>query len=117
MKILLELVVQILIHNIYFVRVVIVSIIIVAHYNFNFSTYYNLMNDTLSKGYMGTEESIFSIMVYKHPSKINYFEIDSNDQSPISLFLIYSAFLSFEKQNEAKKFVKNIFEKQQVVIF
>jgi len=42
------------------------------------SDYYNLMNETLSKGYMGTEESIFSIMVYKHPSKINYFEIDSN---------------------------------------
>lgn len=42
------------------------------------SDYYNLMNDTLSKGYMGTEESIFSIMVYKHSSKIDYFEIDSN---------------------------------------
>jgi len=40
--------------------------------------YYNLLNETLSQGYMGTEESIFSIMVYKFPELINYFEIESN---------------------------------------
>jgi hypothetical protein len=40
--------------------------------------YYNLMNETLSQGFMGTEESIFSIMVYKFPELINYFEIESN---------------------------------------
>ncbi len=40
--------------------------------------YYNLLNDTLSSGYMGTEESIFSIMVYKLKEYINYFEIDYN---------------------------------------
>lgn len=40
--------------------------------------YYNLMNETLSQGFMGTEESIFSIMVYKFPEQINYFEIESN---------------------------------------
>ena len=40
--------------------------------------YYNLLNDTLSSGYMGTEESIFSIMVYKLSEYINYFEIDYN---------------------------------------
>jgi hypothetical protein len=38
--------------------------------------YYNLLNDTLSSGYMGTEESIFSIMVYKLSEYINYFEIE-----------------------------------------
>jgi len=42
------------------------------------SYYYHLLNDTLSKGFMGTEESIFSIMIYKYPSKIDYFEIESN---------------------------------------
>jgi hypothetical protein len=42
------------------------------------SIYYGLMNDTLTQGYMGTEESIFSIMVYKYPKLINYFEIESN---------------------------------------
>jgi hypothetical protein len=40
--------------------------------------YYNLLNETLSQGYMGTEESIFSIMVYKLREFINYFEIEYN---------------------------------------
>jgi FkbM family methyltransferase len=42
------------------------------------SIYYDLLNNTLSDGYMGTEESLFSIMCYKHPELINYFEIESN---------------------------------------
>jgi hypothetical protein len=40
--------------------------------------YYNLLNTTLRDGYMGTEESIFSIMCYKHADIINYFEIEGN---------------------------------------
>ena len=40
--------------------------------------YYNLLKSTLIDGYMGTEESIFSIMCYKHSDIINYFEIDGN---------------------------------------
>ena len=40
--------------------------------------YYNLLISTLNEGYMGTEESIFSIMCYKHADLINYFEIESN---------------------------------------
>jgi hypothetical protein len=40
--------------------------------------YYNLLVSTLNEGYMGTEESIFSIMCYKHADLINYFEIDGN---------------------------------------
>ena len=40
--------------------------------------YYNLLNTTLRDGYMGTEESIFSIMCYKHADIIDYFEIESN---------------------------------------
>jgi hypothetical protein len=42
------------------------------------SIYYGLMKSTLSQGYMGTEESIFSIMCYKHSDLINYFEIEGN---------------------------------------
>ena len=42
------------------------------------SIYYGLMSTTLSQGYMGTEESIFTIMTYKHPELINYFEIEGN---------------------------------------
>jgi hypothetical protein len=33
---------------------------------------------TLSDGYMGTEESIFSILVYNSPEIINYYEIEGN---------------------------------------
>jgi hypothetical protein len=40
--------------------------------------YYNLLLSTLNEGYMGTEESIFSIMCYKHAELINYFEIGGN---------------------------------------
>jgi len=40
--------------------------------------YYNLLTSTLSQNLMGTEESIFSIMCYKHADLIDYFEIESN---------------------------------------
>jgi hypothetical protein len=40
--------------------------------------YYNLLNTTLRDGYMGTEESIFSIMCYKNADLVNYFEIEGN---------------------------------------
>ena len=42
------------------------------------SIYYGLLMDTLSQGYMGTEESLFSIITYKHADLINYFEIEGN---------------------------------------
>lgn len=40
--------------------------------------YYSLMSSTLKSGYMGTEESLFSIMCYKHSDLVNYFEIENN---------------------------------------
>lgn len=40
--------------------------------------YYNLMVDTLNKGLMGTEESLFTIMTYRHPDLIQYYEIEMN---------------------------------------
>ena len=42
------------------------------------SIYYNILMSTLQDGYMGTEESLFSIMCYKHSDLINYFEIEGN---------------------------------------
>lgn len=42
------------------------------------SLYYELLNQTLSDGYMGTEESIFSIIVYKYGNFVDYIEIDEN---------------------------------------
>ena len=40
--------------------------------------YYNLMNYTLEKGLMGTEESLFSILMYNNPTLIDYVEINSD---------------------------------------
>ena len=40
--------------------------------------YYNLMKSTLQKGLMGTEESLFSILLYNNPTLIEYVEIESN---------------------------------------
>jgi hypothetical protein len=40
--------------------------------------YYRLLISTLDRGLMGTEESIFSIMTYKHPELIDYYEILDN---------------------------------------
>jgi len=42
------------------------------------SIYYHLLMETLDDGYMGTEESIFSIMLYKYPEKFVYFNINSD---------------------------------------
>jgi len=40
--------------------------------------YYSLLTDTLSSGLMGTEESLFTIMVYQHPELFQYYEIENN---------------------------------------
>ena len=40
--------------------------------------YYNILFETINDGYMGTEESIFSIMLYKHSDLIDYVEIEGN---------------------------------------
>lgn len=42
------------------------------------SIYYHTLTTTLSDGFMGTEESVFSIMLYKNSNLINYFEIEDN---------------------------------------
>jgi Bacterial protein of unknown function (HtrL_YibB) len=38
--------------------------------------YHDLLNDTINRGLMGTEESIFTIMTYKYPELIQYYEIE-----------------------------------------
>lgn len=42
------------------------------------STYYSVLSRTLNEGYMGTEESIFTIMSYNEPHLYKRFELDSN---------------------------------------
>jgi len=40
--------------------------------------YYSSLYDTLTSGYMGTEESIFTIMLYKYPELFQYYSIENN---------------------------------------
>ena len=40
--------------------------------------YYNLLIETLNNGYMGTEESLFTILLYQNPNIINYYEVEGN---------------------------------------
>ena len=42
------------------------------------STYYSTLSNTLNAGYMGTEESIFSIMAVKQPNMYKRYMLDSN---------------------------------------
>ena len=56
--------------------------------------YYSFLKNTLDEGYMGTEESIFSIMCYTHSDLINYFEIESNG--------LFGKFFEDLKNNELK---------------
>ena len=42
------------------------------------STYYSLLQRTLNSGYMGTEESLFTIMSYNEPELYQRYELDGN---------------------------------------
>jgi len=42
------------------------------------STYYSLLQKTLNSGYMGTEESLFTIMSYNEPDLYKRYELDGN---------------------------------------
>jgi FkbM family methyltransferase len=42
------------------------------------STYYSILNRTLSEGLMGTEESLFTIMAYNEPDLYRRFMLDEN---------------------------------------
>jgi hypothetical protein len=48
------------------------------HINKLNALYYGLLQTTLDKGLMGTEESIFTILTYRHPELTSRFEIESN---------------------------------------
>jgi len=42
------------------------------------SLYYGILLDTLKRGFMGTEESLFTILTYQYPSLVDYCEINSD---------------------------------------
>jgi hypothetical protein len=50
------------------------------------NTYYHLLFNTLESGYMGTEESIFSIMSHSEPSVYARFELQPEDAGLLSPF-------------------------------
>jgi hypothetical protein len=67
--------------------------------------YYNLLLETLKSDLMGTEESLFTILLYQHPSLIDYCEIESNG-------LVFKFFEDLKNdkvvlKNEGKKIVPN----------
>jgi len=40
--------------------------------------YHSILSSTLNEGYMGTEESVFTIIAHKHPDLVTRFEIEEN---------------------------------------
>jgi len=42
------------------------------------SLYYDILRDTISEGYMGADECLFTILTYRHPDLIQAFEIEGN---------------------------------------
>lgn len=65
------------------------------------ASYYQLLHSTLSEGYMGTEESLFSILLYKNPSRYKYALIEENGLVNIFFEAVKNnthKFLSLEKE-------------------
>ena len=62
--------------------------------------YYSLLYDTLNDGYMGTEESIFTIMLYKYPELFQYYSIENNG-------LLYLFFENLKNDNLENKIESN----------
>ena len=67
--------------------------------------YYGVMMETLNQGYMGTEESLFTILLHQYPDLIDYVEIESNG-------LVYKFFEDVKNnivivKNKNRKFVKS----------
>ena len=68
--------------------------------------YYDLMKSTIDRGFMGTEESLFSILMYTNSSMVDYVEIESNG-------LIYKF---FEDLKNDQVVLKSLRKNQEVVI-
>lgn len=64
--------------------------------------YYDILRDSINSGYMGTEESLFTILMYRHPDLIQYFDIEDNG--------LISKFCEDAKENrlEPKKKFKKV---------
>lgn len=69
--------------------------------------YYNLMSQTLNNGYMGTEESLFTILLYQNPDLIDYFEINNDG-------LLYKFFEDVKTDNTKIKNKKRVLPKKSI---
>jgi len=67
--------------------------------------YYHLKQQTLKSGFMGTEESLFTILLYQNPGLIDYFEI--NDDGMLWKFFEDVKNDKVVLKNKGKKVVKN----------
>ena len=67
--------------------------------------YYDLMKSTIDRGFMGTEESLFSILMYTNSSMVDYVEIESNG-------LIYKF---FEDLKNDQVILRSLRKNQEVV--
>lgn len=63
--------------------------------------YYHLLDKSLSEGYMGTEESIFTLMTYKEPTKYRFETIEYDG-------LIYKFFENIRESNFTSQHSKKI---------
>ena len=69
--------------------------------------YYGLLVDTLSRGLMGTEESLFTIMTYRYPELIQYYEIENNGLLGIFFENLKNNTLTAKVENFHKKEIKS----------
>jgi hypothetical protein len=74
------------------------------------SIYYGLLNDSLREGYMGTEESIFTLMTYQYPEIYQYEKI--NGDGLISTFFEniknnISIIQEEKKEDNRKSYINN----------
>lgn len=77
--------------------------------------YYSLLMDTLSNGLMGTEESLFTILQYKHPELFSYYEIESNGL--LAMFFENLKNDVLEVRNEGKVIETNKLDPKKVALY
>lgn len=71
------------------------------------SIYYGLLMATLDDGYMGTEESLFTLMLYQYPDLFSYAEIEGNG-------LVGKFFEDLKNESIEVKYEKKFFNKSNV---
>lgn len=67
--------------------------------------YYGLLNDTISNGYMGTEESIFTIITYLYPELCKYEMIEDNGLISTFFEKIKNNETELQKRYKEKKYI------------